>query len=67
MSYTQHEELLDVLSRIKGKFILSGYHSKLYDSIAEKAGWRVEEFQIKNSAAGGEKKRTMVEVVWRNY
>lgn len=67
MSDDQHLELLDVLSRIQGRFILSGYRSKMYDEAAEKNNWRRHEFNVPNNSAGGKKKRRMVECCWLNY
>jgi DNA adenine methylase len=52
---------------IQGKFLLSGYHSPMYDAVAEACGWHVKEFQLPNNAAGGKSKRVMTEVVWANY
>jgi hypothetical protein len=49
----------------KGKILLSGYPSKLYDEML--TGWRKKEFDLANHAAGGENKRRMKEVVWMNY
>jgi DNA adenine methylase len=67
MTPEQHEELLKRLAKIEGRFLLSGYRSKLYDTYAKRHGWYRVEFKIKNSAAGGKKKRTMTECVWSNY
>lgn len=52
---------------IQGRFMLSGYHSPMYQAAAEACGWHVREFQVANNAAGGAAKRTMTEVVWMNY
>ena len=67
MSFTEHEELLDVLGRIQGKFMLSGYHSELYDDAAAFNGWRCVEFDLPNNAASGDVKRRMTECVWCNF
>lgn len=67
MSENEHRELLGVLSRIEGKFLLSGYRSELYDSHAEMAGWQRHEFKIPNNAASGVKKKEKVECVWTNF
>ena len=67
MTAEQHAALLDVLACIKGKFLLSGYHSGMYDRAAALAGWRVREFDLPNQAAGGKEKRRMTECVWANY
>ena len=68
MSYEQHAELLDVLRSIKGKFMLSGYRSQLYDSAASEAGnWRLHQFELPNNSAAGKSKRRMVEALWCNF
>lgn len=74
MTEQDHANLLNSLvgkqhsgGRLEGRFLLSGYHSDLYDSYAERFGWKCHEFQIDNKASGGKNKRTMTECVWRNY
>lgn len=67
MSADDHNQLLQVLTLIKGKFILSGYRSELYDGYAKHHKWRRVEFKQPNSAAGGKKKRIMTECCWMNY
>lgn len=67
MTETQHFDLLKCLGRIKGKFLLSGYRSAMYDGDAERFGWHRVDFDLPNSAAGGTKKRRMTECVWMNY
>ncbi len=67
MTDEQHKELLACLSAIKGRFLLSGYRSELYDLASEKHGWRREDLNISNHAAGGKTKKIMTESVWMNY
>jgi DNA adenine methylase len=67
MSEADHERLLQVLTSIKGKFILSGYPSKLYDKNAKQSGWVVRSFDLPNNAAGGKEKRRMKETLWMNF
>lgn len=67
MTERQHAELLDVLAGLKGRFLLSGYRSPLYDGAAERHGWRRADFDLPNNAAGGAAKRRMTESVWMNY
>ncbi len=67
MTETQHFDLLKLLATIKGKFVLSGYHSAMYDADADRFGWKCHEFRIVNNAAGGGSKREMVECCWTNY
>jgi DNA adenine methylase len=65
MTERDHRELLDVLLATKGKVILSGYANDLYDG--KLSGWIREEFDLPNNAAGGKKKRRMIEVLWCNF
>lgn len=67
MSFDQHRDLLGTLSMIEGRFMLSGYRSELYDSVAEIHGWYRYEKQIDNKASGARTKPKQVEVCWTNY
>ena len=61
----QHEQLLDLITKCKGRIMLSGYPSDLYTS--RLCTWNKHEFTIPNAAAKGRKKRLMTEVVWCNF
>jgi DNA adenine methylase len=65
MTEDQHRQLLTVLLGCKGKVMLSGYPSALYDS--KLAGWARNAFDLPNNAAGGGAKRRMTEVLWCNF
>lgn len=67
MTEEQHWELLNELPGIKGKFLLSGYRSTLYDETARLMDWNRVDIDAPNNAAGGKKKRRMTECVWMNY
>lgn len=67
MTDEQHTELLRTLSKIEGRFLLSGYRSTLYDSWATTHGWERHDFDLPNNAAGGKEKRRMTECVWCNF
>ena len=67
MSALAHARLLVTLSRIKGKFMLSGYDSALYRLAEKKYGWHRHEFDLPNNSASGSSKRRMKEIVWTNY
>lgn len=67
MDTAAHQRLLETLAGIEGRFVLSGYHSTMYDEFAKRNKWRCVEFSVKNSAAGGKVKRTMTERCWMNY
>src|SRR5262249_38325904 len=51
MTEAQHRELLDALRLVKGKVILSGYPSTLYDQAL--SGWNRHTADLPNNAAGG--------------
>jgi DNA adenine methylase len=65
MTADQHRELLDVVLGCRGKVMLSGYPSELYDSALR--NWRRHAFEVPNQAAAGKRKRRMTEVVWCNF
>jgi DNA adenine methylase len=67
MTNGQHFELLYQLGRTKGKFLLSGYRSKMYDDAAKEYGWNRHDFSLPNNAAGGKEKRRMTESLWVNF
>lgn len=67
MSDVQHRNLLEQLRTIKGRFILSGYRSDLYDEFARCCGWRREEMPIDNKSGKGATKQNRVECCWLNY
>lgn len=66
MSEAEHAGMLGVLSAIKGKFILSGYRSELYDKVADAAGWRRVDIEIDNKASSKKTKDTKTECLWMN-
>jgi DNA adenine methylase len=74
-TYGMHLELMEVLMRLKGKFMLSGYHNELYDLTAETMGWKVVDWTTWTTAHKTSEKTddsrgshpTRQEVVWLNY
>jgi DNA adenine methylase len=65
MDEDQHSELLDTVRGCKGKVMLSGYPSELYDTRLR--DWTRHTFEVPNQAAGGEVKQKMCEVLWCNF
>jgi DNA adenine methylase len=65
MTEADHRALLRVLLGVKGKVMLSGYPSPLYDSVL--AGWTRHTFDLPNNAAGGATKGRETEVLWCNF
>jgi DNA adenine methylase len=66
MTPTDHAELLDCLTRIRGKFLLSGYPSKLYAEAEQQNGWLRHEKVIDNKSSGSKTKERKVECLWTN-
>lgn len=67
MSPDEHELLLQLLVGISGKFLLSGYRSKMYDRYATRHGWKRHEFEIPNNASSADVKEIKTECVWTNF
>lgn len=63
--YTREDfvALLDVLSSIRGKFILSSYPSDILRDYVKRHGWNMIEYVMPHSAGGG----TKTEVLTMNY
>jgi DNA adenine methylase len=65
MSAADHRDLLDLIRSVKGKVMLSGYPSALYDKAL--ANWTRHVFELANHAAGGKVKGRECEVLWCNF
>jgi DNA adenine methylase len=67
MSDEDHANLLDTLGAVEGKFVLSGYPSKMYNRAAKTNGWNKHVFKVDNKASSAKKKEIKSECVWLNY
>ncbi len=67
MTDSDHVRLLFVLSKIKGKFLLSGYPSAIYEDARQRYGWKSLTFDVPNHSSSSKKKETKSETVWYNY
>lgn len=67
MSTEDHVRLLQALGNVKGKFLLSGYPSAIYDTYAEKYGWFRQEIPIDNKASAKKVKDIKTECLWANF
>lgn len=65
MSIEDHRKMLAKLQTIKGKAVLCGYHTPLYDAML--AHWRHEDVEVKSRIHFGETRPERTEVVWMNY
>lgn len=63
MTLADHEKLVRALLACRGKVILSGYRSELYDSLL--ADWRRVETTVKSQMSNSGQDR--VEVLWMNW
>jgi DNA adenine methylase len=61
-----HKELLDMVNKIEGKVMISGYESDLYNQ-ALKEWYKIEKDAIKHSAISLNNKPRVKEVMWMNY
>lgn len=67
MTWSDHVEMLDLLTTIEGRFMLSGYPSEVYDQYAEQNGWNVHQKDVDNKSSKKKKKPRKTETVWTNY
>jgi DNA adenine methylase len=67
MTREDHIRLLETLAKIKGRFLLSGYRSILYNSYSNRFGWNRVDIPIDNKASSKKTKEIKVECVWMNY
>lgn len=68
MTVDQHSKLLFAINECRGKVMISGYRSNMYDYLLhETKGWSRHDFDLPNQAAGGKTKRRMTECVWCNF
>jgi DNA adenine methylase len=65
LTEADHRELLDTLLRVRGRVMLSGYPSTLYDRAL--AGWTRHTFDLPNHASGAKAKGRETEVLWCNF
>lgn len=67
MTNEDHEDLVEMLLRIKGKVMLSGYVNDIY-GVLETAGWERRDYQAVCTVAPNQAKdRNRIESVWMNY
>jgi DNA adenine methylase len=74
MTDAEHRRLVELLLRLKGKVLLSGYASPIYEEL-ERAGWHRKDWDVSCHIAGKTKAtrhidaeaRKRVESVWFNY
>lgn len=65
MSEKDHESLAETLNCVKGKVILSGYYSPLYNKIYK--GWNFYSKEMPNHSSQGKSKERRLECLWMNF
>ena len=65
MTTEDHIELAHALNAFKGKAMISGYGSPLYNRLYK--GWNVEKKKIANHSSQQKSKEKKIEVIWKNY
>ena len=65
MDADDHCELVDVLNACRGRVLLSGYPSPLYDRLYRR--WNRASWEVANHASQKSVKESKQEVVWTNY
>lgn len=66
-SINDYEELLQTLSNIKGKFMLSSYPSQILTQYTKQYGWKTKSFDSKVSVNVKAKRKIKTEVLTMNY
>lgn len=67
MTNAGHQELLEKLETIEGKFILSGYPSQLYHDFLMGNPWHMVTREIDNKSSGAKAKQKKMECLWMNF
>lgn len=65
MTEKEHIELAEIINDVKGKVLLSGYPSSLYDELYK--GWNVNVKDVPNHSGQSKKKQRRTECLWSNY
>lgn len=65
MAEADHRKLCEALLAFRGKAVISGYDSTLYNTIL--SDWNRVEMNIVNHSSQAKVKQTKTEVLWRNY
>jgi DNA adenine methylase len=65
MTVEDHMELLQLVNNARGKVMLSGYSSPLYNRSLK--GWKCRKKQVANHSSQQKKKTRRVECIWLNY
>lgn len=62
-----HLDLLAILEKLKGRFILSGYPSEMYDEWAARNGFQAISIEVPKDMSTAKEKPRGIETIWRNF
>lgn len=65
MAEADHRKLCEALLTFRGKAVISGYDSVLYNTFL--SGWNRVEMKIVNHSSQAKQKQVKTEVLWKNY
>ena len=65
MSEKDHVDMLCMVNNAKGKVIISGYASSMYNELLD--GWKCERKEIANHSSQAKTKSRRIECLWMNY
>jgi DNA adenine methylase len=65
MMVDDHRELAEILNNFKGKVLISGYPSRLYNQLYK--NWKCEKKKMPNHASQQKVKPVKIELLWRNF
>jgi len=65
MTVEDHIQLLNLAKNARGKVIISGYSSPLYNRTLK--GWKIKKKSVANNSGQGKTKERRLEVLWMNY
>lgn len=65
MTVDDHINLLQLAKNARGKVIISGYSSPLYNRTLK--GWKIKKKNVPNHSGQGKSKERRIEVLWMNY
>lgn len=67
MTESDHIDLLNLLSSVRGRFILHGYPSDLYEDFSRSNNLDSFEISVKKHSSSGKVKPDAIEKLWSNY
>jgi DNA adenine methylase len=67
MQDAAHLNMLELLSKLRGKFLLSGYSNPHYEAACTRNQWSKVEIPIDNKSSNSKEKEMKLECLWMNF